>query len=759
MANRLVLQLLADSNGLVKGLNDAQRSLDRFQESSSVAGRSLGGGVNQALEAFTGLAKGGASAAGVLAGGLVAAATAATTLTLSAGRQVETIDHLSQKTGIAIQTIQRWSVVMAENDFQAESLTASMRTLSKFVTDARNPASDAASTFEEMGIALTQLGSTEDVIRAVADKFAAMPDGVDKSRLAVTLFGKAGLDLIPVLNRGAAAFDASAAASERFGVVLTTQQIAALEAADDASDRLSVALQGLHHQLAATFAPAVASGINAVTEAVASLTRITQNYSAALEQIKRDHPIISSLSPALASAMAAAKAAQMPAPSGGGVGGGAPGGPMDSHVGAFAASAGADQERLGQALLVKHLAAQRQILAEGRAQESLGRVLIEIEQRKQASINAQLDDLFAQEQTYKILTEEEEKGRDIVIAAQEAWRHRNDQLEMAVDRSRVLDAAQQALFRSESGMLGASEAARRVRLRLIEDEGALHRRMIEETIFDERQKNAAIENLDIELSTRRRQAIQEFPTIWEQQLNTLVQSNTFSVGQIVTGWTNGLAQAIVNFENFGQTMTQIGKQTAATLLQGVINFGVQRLAQWALQDATIVASSTVTAGTTAAIWEATGAAIVGTIGTITGAIQGFLIETLIPIFIKIGGALMTFLIAIAEAAADTIFGIPYAIAVLAGVAIIGAAIGTLAAFAFADGGIATGPTMGLVGEAGSSEAVIPLNKRGAAFMREALGLGATGGPTTIVVELDGQPILRHVRENLPSVLRLRGLPA
>ena len=68
--------------------------------------------------------------------------------------------------------------------------------------------------------------------------------------------------------------------------------------------------------------------------------------------------------------------------------------------------------------------------------------------------------------------------------------------------------------------------------------------------------------------------------------------------------------------------------------------------------------------------------------------------------------------------------------------------------------------MGMIGEAGSSEAVIPLNKRGAAFMQNLIGGGSGNtGPVTIITELDGRPIAKSVVNQLPSVLRLRGVPA
>lgn len=58
--------------------------------------------------------------------------------------------------------------------------------------------------FSRLGVSVTdaagQLRPTEDVLLDLADAFAAMPDGAEKSALAVKLFGKSGVELI--LNQG-----------------------------------------------------------------------------------------------------------------------------------------------------------------------------------------------------------------------------------------------------------------------------------------------------------------------------------------------------------------------------------------------------------------------------------------------------------------------------------------------------------------------------------------------------------------------------
>lgn len=825
MANRIALELIADANPMMKALDNAQRTLDQFTRSAESAGKAIGGSLGNAIDNFQNFAKGGASAAGLLAGGFLAAAAGAVALTASAGRQIESLDMLSQKTGVALNTLQGWSVIMAENDFQAESLTTSMQTLSKQIVEARDPTSTAAASFEEMGIAINGLSSTESVIRALADRFQSMPDGPEKAAMAIKVLGRSGLEMIPILNRGSVALDESRHAAERFAAVLRSNQVEALKAADDAMDRVGVAAEALKSQLGAVFAPTVSMGAQALAEVIGFLATMVRNADTALDTLairlthlglaakqlgavlfskdafntdawKQALGNITLIDQEAAKLIAKRRELADFAP-----------GPNPVQMSASVPGGlSADAERqvaLGQKLLAQHLHQLHLVKAEQNAQEALGRVIVQmtqtklgtmtseekaqealgrtmlqIHQRERKDLAAELDLYFQTEQKLVVLTAQEEAGAKIVQQATEAWKHRNDTLEMAVEHAKVLDESQQALFATERGLFGASDAARQQRMTLIAAEGALQKKVIEETIFDERRKFEALSNLETQMDTKRRQAIQQFPSFFEQQMQAIVQSNSFSIGQITSTWTSGLANAAVNGGNF---VEQAWKSTQVAVMQGLLNFGIQKAAQLALQasvelgivsatnaavmglntakNATIVAGDAAAATATTSIWAGAAAGITGTFAVITGAITGFFTATLIPFFVSIGTALMTFLSSIAAAASATIFGIPYGLAILAGVAIIGAAIGSLMAFAFADGGIVTGPTMGLVGEAGSSEAVIPLNKRGAAFMNEALGGGKGGGPTTIIVELDKRVISRAVFDELPSIMRLRGVPA
>ena len=58
-----------------------------------------------------------------------------------------------------------------------------------------------------------------------------------------------------------------------------------------------------------------------------------------------------------------------------------------------------------------------------------------------------------------------------------------------------------------------------------------------------------------------------------------------------------------------------------------------------------------------------------------------------------------------------------------------------------------------MGEAGSPEAAIPLNDRGAAFMQQTMGLNG-GGVIIIRNELNGRVLTEEVLKNMPGVYRL-----
>lgn len=825
MANKLVLELIADSNNLLKALEQSQKSLNSFIRASETAGQSLGGGVNRALDNFMGLAKGGAVAAGILAGGVLAAAGAATALVESAGRQAEVLEQTSQKTGIAVTTLQSWTVAMAQSGLGMDSLTRGVKTLSDQIVQSRNPNSQAAEKFAELGLTAT---SVDGVLEQLADRFDMMPDGADKTRIAVELFGKAGQDLIPILNRGSAGFRESMEQSKALGAVLSTETVKALSTADDAFDTLGVATKAASNQLAGLMAPAVTAvtesltkGIGVVATFFGALNEGSKGGENTIQFLKTLNPLIQKMGGPGFNVEAMEKQAKDMAAFGEATK------QLHDEMIAKLEAEGRVQEDMGKRILVDNLTKWRAITAEMKAQEQLGRNVNAIaeadrkernaafarELQQQEEVNnlqfapATLSDGMkaheaAVENLIRLMPElnhheaalqvllNQQVAHDAIVSATDAYKDRNKELELGVEYARADFQQQQSWYQQAPGLIGQAELAREKGFDLLLAENDLRRQMIEETIFDEDRKNVAILALDVDLNAKRRQIIQQFPTFWEQQLQAIVASNAFSISSIMSSFNQATAMWIQGKGTFDDFI----QQTQTTLIQSTLQATEQWLAQLALAqlrelglietqeaaktalkvtgdtsrvasnataDAAIVASNTTAASASATIWGASFASVMGAIELLGTAVKAFFVETLWPMIVEFATSVVGVLEAIASALGlsalfGNVGGIFAAGVLLAAVAGINAAV---AMGAFASGGIVTGPTLGLMGEAGSPEAAIPLNDRGAAFMQKTMGLGGAGGNIHVEMRIDSKKIGEALLPALPGAYKLhaRGL--
>lgn len=104
----------------------------------------------------------------------------------------DTLNDLSQRIGIGIKDLAGWTLAANQSGTSIESVAKGVKGLSVYMVEHGEKLRAAGITATDANGALIQL----------ADLFKAMPDGVAKTALAVQLFGKAGMDMIPMLNQG-----------------------------------------------------------------------------------------------------------------------------------------------------------------------------------------------------------------------------------------------------------------------------------------------------------------------------------------------------------------------------------------------------------------------------------------------------------------------------------------------------------------------------------------------------------------------------
>ena len=116
------------------------------------------------------------------------------------------LSKMSQQIGISVEGLAGLQHAGELAGVSLEQIKKSVKSVSSQLFDAASGLTESKRNFEALGVEVRNsdgsLRDVEDVIVEVADKFADMKDGTEKTALAVKLFGKAGLELIPLLNEG-----------------------------------------------------------------------------------------------------------------------------------------------------------------------------------------------------------------------------------------------------------------------------------------------------------------------------------------------------------------------------------------------------------------------------------------------------------------------------------------------------------------------------------------------------------------------------
>lgn len=116
------------------------------------------------------------------------------------------IAEISQKTGVAAETLSALSNAAKMNGVDMEGLGTAMVRLNKAISEATSGSFEQQRAFAALGISADELRnlSTEEVFYRISDAFSGAADGAAKTTIAMTLLGKSGADLIPTLNMGRA---------------------------------------------------------------------------------------------------------------------------------------------------------------------------------------------------------------------------------------------------------------------------------------------------------------------------------------------------------------------------------------------------------------------------------------------------------------------------------------------------------------------------------------------------------------------------
>jgi len=235
---------LASVEGLERGLNKLDRQAEGLQGSFGRL-RGITGGLGSAL-------------------GSVVPAIGIAGLAALGKKSIDAADNLNdlrQKTGVSVESLSKFGAAANDAGSNLEEVGKSMGKLAKGIVD---PTSKANEALKSMGLssldASGKIKSIDSVMLDVADRFSKMPDGAQKAALAMDLFGKSGMNLIPMLNQGRDSL-------EKYKATMSTDMAEASDKFNDSINEITRSIAGPFNQSITALLPTItklAEGIAAV---------------------------------------------------------------------------------------------------------------------------------------------------------------------------------------------------------------------------------------------------------------------------------------------------------------------------------------------------------------------------------------------------------------------------------------------------------------------------------------------------------------
>lgn len=113
----------------------------------------------------------------------------------------DTLERLSDRTAIGVETLQRFRVAGNDAGVSLEAMANGMNKLQKNLSEGTTATTDALGTLH-LNLADIRKLSPEDQFYAIAKAIGEVQNPAEQVELAIKLFGKAGAELLPVIKRG-----------------------------------------------------------------------------------------------------------------------------------------------------------------------------------------------------------------------------------------------------------------------------------------------------------------------------------------------------------------------------------------------------------------------------------------------------------------------------------------------------------------------------------------------------------------------------
>jgi len=256
-----ITEFLVKYNGDSKDFQQADAKVNDSLEKTDTAATKTSGSFGKSM------GKIGKSFA-VVGAAAVAAAGAIFKFTDNMSKQLDEIDKGSQKMGVSAEAYQEWSQIMQLGGSSVEALEKGTKQLALTAVEAAAGSEKYADAYRMLNVELNDADGTmrsqESIMADTIKGLSAMEDETTRNALASQLFGRAGQELIPVLNMGSEAIQKEIDLMRESGSIMSGDAVKAGADFQDMMTRVTTTLKAQAMTIGADLMPVITQLIDEV---------------------------------------------------------------------------------------------------------------------------------------------------------------------------------------------------------------------------------------------------------------------------------------------------------------------------------------------------------------------------------------------------------------------------------------------------------------------------------------------------------------
>ncbi len=276
----LTVDLLLKIGGFKQGMDQAARETERAKTRIAKSVQGISSTIAGIGKAFAAIGVG------------FSVVSIVSSLRESAAAAIEYGDEINKasiKTGIAVETFSELAYAAKQADVSMDSLSTAFKKMQVAVSNAGSGSKQVLTTLTALGLKFEDIKnlSPDRQFELLADRINQLKDPADRTRAAVELFGRAGADLLPLFEQGAAGIRAAREEAVKMGATLSKDQAEALAKADDAIKRLSQSWDGLSRTWVGMIAIPIAEKLDTISNVLVRLNKGAGEHPVFVEAMGR----------------------------------------------------------------------------------------------------------------------------------------------------------------------------------------------------------------------------------------------------------------------------------------------------------------------------------------------------------------------------------------------------------------------------------------------------------------------------------------